>query len=70
MSEEHVYSSGGEATGCCGPAMAETTRGCPCESMWKNHRLAGVAILGVVLLALLISQAGGILGIIAFFRTF
>jgi hypothetical protein len=38
--------------------------------MWRTHRPAAFAILGLVLLTLLISQVGGILGIAAFVRTF
>ena len=56
--------------GCCGPAIGKTTEGCPCGSFMKGHRFAAVAVLAVMALALLISQAGGVLGIIAFFRTF
>ncbi|MHC4447122.1 MAG: hypothetical protein ACYSXF_04975 [Planctomycetota bacterium] len=71
---ESEESGGGRAAGaglaaCCGPAMAEMTKGCPCEGAFKSHRVAVFAILAAVTLAFLISQVGGILGVIAFART-
>ena len=58
-----------EATSCCGPQTAEMMQGCSCGSFLKAHRLAALAIFSLVALAFLISQVGGILGIIAFCRT-
>lgn len=55
--------------GCCGSTVADATDGWPCASVLKGHRRLCYAIFAVVGLALLISQLGGILGIIAFFRT-
>ncbi len=42
---------------------------CPCASFFKKHPLAAVDIFSVMLLMFLISQVGGILGIIAVIRT-
>ncbi|MHC4295325.1 MAG: hypothetical protein ACYSTL_07045, partial [Planctomycetota bacterium] len=58
-----------EAESCCGPMMAEMMQQCPCGSFLKNHWLAAFTIFAMMLLMFLISQVGGILGIIAFFRT-
>ncbi len=55
---------------CCGLETAATAEACPCGSVMKKHRVAVFAVLTGVLLAFLISQIGGILGAIAFFRTF
>ena len=52
---------------CCGEG---TTGMCACSDMMKKHRGVFLGIFLVVLLVLLISQVGGIMGIIAFFRTF
>jgi hypothetical protein len=49
--------------------MAEMMQQCPCGSFLKNHWLAAFTIFAMMLLMFLISQVGGILGIIAFFRT-
>ena len=66
---------------CCGPApqaaadmrktmMGEMAAGqCPCATMMKRHPLAALAIFTLIGLMFLISQVGGVLGIIAFFRT-
>ena len=72
MNQEHTRVDKGdvETAGCCGAEAGQATEGCPCGSMLKGHRVAVVAVLAVMGLALLISQAGGVLGIIAFFRTF
>ena len=59
-----------EMAACCGPDMVKMTQGCPCSSAMKSHWRAALAVFSVVFLAFLISQIGGILGIIAFFRTF
>ena len=58
-----------DAVGCCDPMTAEMMQECPCGTFFKEHRLAGLVIFSLAILALLISQVGGILGIIAFFRT-
>ncbi len=60
---------GFEMPGCCGPETAETVQSCPCGSFLKGHRLAAFAVFSLIALMFLISQVGGILGIIAFFRT-
>lgn len=72
MNQEHSKADKGgfRMAGCCGSEAGQPTEGCPCGSMLKGHRFAVVAVLAVMGLALLISQAGGVLGIIAFFRTF
>ena len=54
---------------CCGPMMKEMMQSCPCGAMMKRHWLAAFVIFSLVVLAFLISQVGGILGIIAFIRT-
>ncbi len=59
----------GAGFSCCGPEMTEAAAKCPCASMFKKHPLAGLGIFSVMLLMFLVSQVGGILGIIAFFRT-
>ena len=60
---------GAEKAGCCGPEMAEMMKECPCGTMFKKHRLGVFLVFSLVFLAFLISQVGGILGIIAFIRT-
>jgi hypothetical protein len=55
---------------CCGPNTAKMMQECPCASAMKSHRKTAIVAMSVVFLAFLISQVGGILGIIAFFRTF
>ena len=54
-------------TGC--PETAAMMQACPCGSFLKEHRLGVLAVFSLVILAFLISQIGGILGIIAFVRT-
>ena len=54
---------------CCGPAMFDATEGCPCAGAFKSHRLVCTVILVVLALAFLVSQVGGVAGIVAFFRT-
>ena len=66
---EQERTGGAEAAGCCGPEMMEMMKDCPCGSFFKKHRLAAFAMLSLVILMFLISQVGGILGIIAFVRT-
>ena len=63
-------SEGAQTAGCCSPGVTRTAQGCPCGAVFKSHRAAVFAICAAVLLALLISQVGGALGIFAFFRTF
>ena len=43
---------------------------CPCGSVLRRHRAAIYSVAAGLMLAVVISQVGGILGIIAFFRTF
>jgi len=57
------------AADCCGDETGKMMNGCPWESLLKKHRLIGLLVLAAVALMFLISQVGGILGIIAFFRT-
>jgi len=59
-----------EMAACCGPEMAKMTEGCPCASAMKGRWKTALFAFGLVFLAFLISQVGGILGMIAFFRTF
>ncbi|HDY65022.1 MAG TPA: hypothetical protein ENH84_02160 [Phycisphaerae bacterium] len=59
----------GPAFSCCGEEATEAVTECPCASFFKKHTLAAVGIFSVMLLMFLISQVGGILGIIAFIRT-
>jgi hypothetical protein len=54
---------------CCGPERFGTAEGCPCAGAFKSHRVACVVVLTVAALAFLVSQLGGVLGIVAFFRT-
>lgn len=63
-----------EAPCCCaglGSCDAGDGQTAPCcdGSMLKRHRLAVCAVVSVLALAFLVSQVGGILGVIAFFRT-
>ncbi len=53
----------------CGPTAEATGADCPCTSAMKGHRVIAFALIGGVALALAISQIGGIMGILAFFRT-
>ena len=55
---------------CCWPTAEATGADCPCTSAMKSHRVIAFALIGGVALALAISQVGGIMGILAFFRTF
>lgn len=61
--------NGFDMAACCGTVAADMMRECPCGTAFKRHPLAAMAILGVMLLVLIISQIGGILGILAFLRT-
>ena len=65
-----------KAAGCCeetiaggGPEMAEMAQSCACASFCKEHKCVALGFFSVMLLMFLISQVGGILGIIAFIRT-
>jgi len=49
--------------------MTQMMQICPCGSFVKKHWLAAFAVFFLIFLMLVISQLGGILGIIAFFRT-
>ena len=69
MSEEKTDNPMENAASCCGPEMAEMMNQCPCGSFLKRHWLAAFAMFSLVGLAFLISQVGGGMGIIAFFRT-
>ena len=60
----------GRTAACCGPYTAKMMQECPCASAMKSHRKTALVAISVVFLAILISQVGGILGMIAFFRTF
>jgi hypothetical protein len=55
--------------GCCDTGAPESAAACPCKGVFKSHRLAAALICAAVALAVLISQAGGVLGIVAFVRT-
>jgi len=59
----------GAAFGCCGPEATEAAAECRCASFFKKHSLAALGIFSVMLMMFLISQVGGILGIIALTRT-
>ena len=59
----------GAAFSCCGPEATGAATECPCASFFKKHSLAALGIFSAMLLMFLISQVGGILGIIAFIRT-
>ena len=59
-----------EMTSCCGPDTAKMMQECPCASAMKGHWKTALVAVSLVFLAFLISQVGGILGMIAFFRTF
>ena len=59
----------GAAFSCCGPEATEAVTECRCASFFKKHSLAALGIFSAMLLMFLISQVGGILGIIAFIRT-
>ncbi|NQT88270.1 hypothetical protein HQ560_15995 [bacterium] len=58
-----------ERAGCCGPAAADTAEGCPCAAAFQSHRVVCTIVLAAAALAFLVSQVGGVMGIIAFFRT-
>ncbi|MHC4405493.1 MAG: hypothetical protein ACYTG0_38085 [Planctomycetota bacterium] len=59
-----------EMSACCGPDMTEMMQECPCASAMKGHWKTDLVAFSLVFLAFLISQVGGILGMIALFRTF
>ena len=70
MNEQNTKPEETQMAGCCGTKMTDMTQGCHCGSAFKKHRLACFVMITVMVLAFLISQVGGILGIIGFTRTF
>jgi len=60
---------GAEMAACCGPGMTKVMQGCPCASAMKGRWKTALFAFSLVFLAFLISLVGGILGMIAFFRT-
>lgn len=83
MTEQNINNSGkasdannqdsqaksGPEFSCCDPEVTAAKIECPCASFFKKHPLMGLGIFSIMLLMFLISQVGGILGIIAFIRT-
>ena len=59
-----------EMAGCCGPDTAKMTQECSCASAMKGRWKTALFVFSLIFLAFLISQVGGVLGMIAFFRTF
>ena len=56
---------------CCSTDVAEMmSKGCPCKTFIKRHRVAVFTGFTGAALALLTIPVGAVLGIIAFFRTF
>jgi hypothetical protein len=49
--------------------MEQSTQDCCCSSAFKNHKWVCLVVITFFVLAFLISQVGGIMGIVAFFRT-
>lgn len=60
----------GDMMGCCGSMMTEMSQGCSCGTIMKKHKTIFCLIFVLLILMFLVSQVGGILGILAFFRTF
>ena len=65
-----------EKVGCCSATQPEAAKGGGCGDMMqdccgalKRHRLAVFTVVSAIVLAVLVSQVGGVLGIIGFFRT-
>ncbi|HYW80863.1 MAG TPA: hypothetical protein VE890_14880 [Thermoguttaceae bacterium] len=58
-----------EMAACCGPDMAKMMHSCPCASAMKGRWKTALVVCGLILLAFIVCQIGGILGWIAFFRT-
>ena len=54
---------------CCGPDMAKMMRACPCATAVKGRWRTALVVFSLLFLAFIICQVGGILGMIAFFRT-
>ena len=50
--------------------MKKMMKGCPCGDVLKRHRFAVFTSLAVIGLGFLVLQAGWVLGVVAFFRTF
>ena len=63
-------SAAADRAACCGPGTEGPSSDCPCASAAKGHPVIAFAAIAGVALALVISQVGGVLGILAFFRTF
>ena len=60
-----------EMPNCCSTEMGEMmSKGCPCKTFIKRHRVAVYTGFTGVALALFTIPVGAVLGIIAFFRTF
>ncbi len=55
--------------GCCGPGMAKMMKNCSFGTAMKRYRWIFFGIFAAIVAAFLVSQVGGILGIIAFVRT-
>ena len=68
--EDPAGRTAAEMASCCGPDMATMMQECPCASAMKGYWKTALVAFSLVFLAFLISQIGGILGIVAFFRTF
>jgi hypothetical protein len=58
-----------QTTACCGPEVAKMMQDCPCGAAMRGHWKTALVAVGLVFLAFLVGQVGGILGAIAFFRT-
>jgi hypothetical protein len=61
---------GSGSTGPRGSDMDKMMEACPCGDLLKRHRLAAFTTLVALGFGVLILQAGWVLGVIAFFRTF
>ena len=66
---ETPQDAGGVPKDVCSTMMAEMAGKCPCAAMMKRHPVAAIGLVLLFLAMFLISQIGGILGMIAFFRT-
>ena len=63
-------SASSRSAGCCGFGATEMMWGCPCGAILKRHRRALWLAMAGMALGFLILQAGWVLGVIAFFRSF
>jgi len=59
-----------EMAACCGPDMAKMMQACPCASAVKGRWKTALFAFSLLFLVFMVCQVGGILGMIAFFRTF